>query len=127
MHRHEMIFAVLQYFSFYNNFDTKGMISILHEDIGYKRMTQGKLVESKFGTSEYEQMEYQSSKLYKKREKIIDEIKFVDDWIVVHSSSSYIFADDVLDKSLRGKFVSIKVQSIFHFKDDKIVLIEELN
>lgn len=127
MHRHEMIFAVLQYFSFYNNFDTEGMISILHEDIGYKRMTKGKLVESKFGILEFKEMEYQSSKLYKSREKIIDKIKFVDDWIVVHANSSFIFTDDLADKSLRGKLVSIKVQLVFHFKDDKIVLIEELN
>jgi F420-dependent methylenetetrahydromethanopterin dehydrogenase len=122
-----MISAVLQYFSFYNNFDTEGMISFLHEDIGYKRMSQGKLVESKFGIPEIKQMEYNLSKLYKKREKIIEEIKFVDDWVVVHSNSCYIFADNVSDKSIRGKLVSIKVQSIFHFKDDKIVLIEDIS
>ena len=116
-----------EYINAFNKFDVANMVKDLHEDMEFKNITNGEVNAQLKGKSAFENQLKQGDNLFKKREmKIIDQ-KCENDIIENNVDFKGVLALDIPDGPKAGELIKIKNKSVFHFKNGKIILIEDIN
>ncbi len=116
-----------QYIKAYNEFNIEGMLKNVHPDVEFKNIANNEINVHIKGLETLKKQAEDSTKLLKKREMtIIDQIIEGD---VVENKINFkaILAVDIPDGPKAGELVKLKGRSIFKFKNDKIISIEDIS
>lgn len=111
----------------YNTFDIKGMIKDLHQNIKFENITNGQVDLGTNGIEKFMKQAEFAVDFFKEREVRIIEIKFEDDRIEVFIDYFGILSKDVPDGPNAGDTLRLKGKSIYKFKDNKIICIQDIS
>ena len=127
MNNNDKIKIIENFIHAYNTFDINGMLKNIHKDIKFENISNGQIELATHGIDDFKkQAEYAMTYFKKRREKIID-INFEGDRIVLNIDYYGILAKDLSDELKSGDTIRLKGKSIFKFKDNKIISIQDIN
>lgn len=111
----------------YNSFDIEGMLSLLHPDIHFVNISEGKVDFETHGKAAFEKLARQSAALFKERKQEIIEWKKIEDILEVGIRFQAVLADDLPDGKKKGDIIDIKGKSEYIIKDNLIKLIRDIS
>ncbi|AYB43235.1 nuclear transport factor 2 family protein [Paenibacillus lautus] len=118
---------VEKYVEAYNSFDINGMIALLHEEIEFRNFSNGSVdVETK-GIEEFREIAERSKSLFSHRCQTIGGYSFEDDKLQIEIDYEGILAKDLPNGMKAGEKIHMKGKSVFAFKNDRIVVIEDFS
>lgn len=118
---------VEKYVEAYNSFDINGMIALLHEEIEFRNFSNGSVnVETK-GIEEFREIAERSKSLFSHRCQTIVGYSFEDDKLQIEIDYEGILAKDLPNGMKAGEKIHMKGKSVFGFKNDRIVVIEDFS
>ena len=109
----------------YNTFSLKGMIKDLHNDIKFQNITNGHIDLETNGIEEFTKQAESAIDFFKERKARIIDIKFNDDMVEVSIDYFGILKKDIPDTLRFGETIKLKGKSIYKFKDNKIIAIQD--
>ena len=111
----------------YNTFSLKGMIRDLHYDIKFQNITNGQIDLETNGIEEFTKQAGSAIDFFKERAARIIDIKFINDMIEVSIDYFGILKKDIPDGLRFGDKIKLKAKSIYKFKDNKIISIQDIS
>lgn len=116
-----------QYIKAYNEFDIEGMVKNVHPDVEFKNIANKEINVHIKGLETLKKQAEDSTKLLKKREMTITEQIIEDDVVINKIEFKAVLAVDIPEGPKAGELVKLKGRSIFKFKNDKIISIEDIS
>jgi hypothetical protein len=116
-----------QYFKAYNEFDLEGMMKNIHRDVVFKNYAGGEVNLELNGKLAFKNQIEQAFALFKNREMKIVEQKFGDDIVENKIDFKGVLAMDISDELKKYDLIKLQSNSIFKFKNGKIISIEDMN
>lgn len=116
-----------QYIDSYNKFDLEGMTRNLHRDIVFKNINDGEVTVELYGKPAFKTQIEQAFGLFKKREMKIIEQKFGENMVENKVDFKGVLAVDVPDGPKENELVKIQYNTVFRFKNGRIIAIEDIN
>ena len=126
MNKEEKRTLIEQYIDAYNNFDVQKMLTVIHTDIEFVNISDGKVTASASGIDQFHQMALQSKNLFASRKQRIIRFFEKDNEAVVDLDYEGVFAIDLPNGIKAGESLHIKGCSEFVFKDGKIFRITDI-
>jgi hypothetical protein len=111
----------------YNSFDIDGMLALLHPDVCFKNVSDGKVDAETKGTTEFEKLAKQSASFFSQREQKIISYNEMANKAVLEISYNAVLAADLTDKLKKGDRVVLEGTSEYIFKDDLIISITDVS
>ena len=115
------------YIQAYNTFDIDGMLRDLHEDIKFENISNGQVNLSTNGIEELRNQAEDTKAYFKERNIKIVDFKFKGEIIETEIKYTGILAKDLPGGLKAGNSLRLEGKSIFHFKDDKIIRIQDIS
>lgn len=116
------------YIEAYNRFDTEGMLRDMHDDVQFRNISKGEVNLITHGIRELRNQAEQAKGYFSEREQNITGMMYDgDDQVEVGINFKGILATDFLKDLKAGDKVEIKGKSIFKFKDDKIIDLQDIS
>lgn len=116
-----------QYFKAYNKFDIEGMLKNVHPEVEFKNIAGNETNVHIQGLETLRKQAEDSSKLLKKREMKITEQTIDGDVVKNKIDFKAVLNIDIPDGPKSGELVKLKGESIFKFKNGKIISIEDIS
>lgn len=116
-----------QYISAYNTFDIDRMMSLLHPEIEFKNISQGKVTVKVTGTEEFRAIAEQSKALFKSRKQTINGYDLSKDEVFIEILYEGVLATDLPNGMKPGETINLNGRSQFLFKDGKIARIIDIS
>ena len=116
-----------QYIKAYNEFNIEGMLKNVHPDVEFKNIANNEINVHIKGLETLKKQAEDSTKLLKKREMIITEQVIKGDVVENKIDFKAVLAVDVPNGPKAGELVKLKGKSIFKFKNNKIISIEDIS
>jgi hypothetical protein len=116
-----------EYLSAYNAFDIDGMISTLHEDIEFRNISDGRETASASGADEFRQLAIQSKGIFRSRRQTIKKYELAGDRVSVDIAFEGMPAVDLPGGLKKGEKITLKGNSEFSFKNNKIYRITDVS
>ena len=110
----------------YNTFNIEGMLKDIHEDIIFENMSNGQIDTITTGIDEFKKQAASSITYFKERQEKIIDINFEEDRIELNIDYFGILAKDLSVDLKSGDTLRLKGKSIFRFKDNKIISIQDI-
>jgi ketosteroid isomerase-like protein len=121
MEQNRMLSTIEKFIFFYNAFDINGMLSLLHNDIVFQNISDGKVDTSTKGKTEFQKLAEQSAVLFKSRQQKITNCYFEEDKAVIDIDYEGIIAADLPNGLKAGHKLELKGKSAYTFKDGLIL------
>ena len=118
---------IRKYINSYNNFDVKGMINNLHNDIFFENISNGEINLMTKGINEFHNQAELAKEYFKQREQKILKITFINNSVEVEIDYAGILNIDFPNGLKKGDKLQLRGKSIFKFKDDKIIEIKDIS
>lgn len=116
---------IRKYTEAYNSFDIEGMLSLLHEDIEFRNVSDGVVnVETK-GIREFEQIAEQSKRMFSSRQQTVKDLKISDGVAEAGIDYEGVLAVDLPNGLKAGDALKLTGKSVFRVKENKISVIED--
>ena len=112
--------VIEQYISAYNSSDIDSMMSLLHDEIEFKNISDGEVDSDVTGKSEFRAMAEESKTFFKLRKQTINSYDISDDQASVEISYEGVLATDLPNGMKSGETIRLDGRSEFLFKDGKI-------
>ena len=117
---------IQRYIEAYNAFDVDRMLRLMHDDVIFRNFSDGKVTLTIQGKEELRKQAEQAAAAFSSRRQQWLNFRFVsDDAVEVDIDYEGVLAVDVSEAMKRGEKLQLKGKSVFSFKDDKIVLLED--
>ena len=113
------------YIHSYNSFDIKSMLKDLHKDIKFENISNGQINLATNGIEEFKNQAENAKDYFKEREQKIVDFQYKGDIIEVTIEYIGIAAKDLPNGLKSGDTLKLNGKSIFRFKDDKIISIQD--
>lgn len=127
MEKEEMKKTIDEYVMAYNSFDIEGMLKDIHENVKFRNIIGCDISPDLNGKNDLKIQLLQAKNMLKERELKITDQEFGDNWVENKVKFTGILAADVPKGPKEGEKMELKGRSIFHFKNRKIILIEDIN
>lgn len=115
------------YIDAYNSFDIDRMLSDMHENIKFENISNGEVNLTTNGIEELRNQAEQAKQLFKERKQTITDIKFDDNQVEVKIDYRGILAVDFSNELKTGDVIEVKGNSIFRFKDNKVIELKDIS
>jgi hypothetical protein len=115
------------YIDAYNNFDINRMLLDMHNEIRFENISDGEINLATNGIEELRNQAEQAKQFFKERTQTITDIKFSADQVEVQINYRGILAVDFPNGLKIGDVIELKGNSIFRFKDDKIIELKDIS
>lgn len=116
-----------QYIQAYNEFDIDNMVKNVHPDVEFKNIANGEINVQIHGLKNFKKQAKDSTKLLKKREMTIKDQTINGDVVVNKIDFKAVLNIDFPDGPKSGELIKFKGESVFKFKGDKIISIEDIS
>ncbi|MGC9516733.1 MAG: nuclear transport factor 2 family protein [Methanomicrobiales archaeon] len=116
-----------EYIMAYNNFDIRGMLKNLTDDVEFKNIANNQVNLQIMGKNNLKKQAEQAVKLFKERKMEIVHQKIDGDRVKNNINFRGILARDIPDGPKAGESIEIHGKSIFKFQNGKIISIEDVN
>lgn len=123
--KHQRREIIKDYIISYNEFDIKGMLEHLHQDIIFGNYSDGHLSRRTEGKEAFKEQAESAKAYFESREQKPELWKFNENEVKVDISYLAVLATDLPNGRRAGDTVQMKGVSVFQFKDDKIILIRD--
>lgn len=127
MDKEEMKIVIDEYIDAYNEFNVDEMLKNIHEEVFFKNIVNGKVNLELKGKDALLKQAKEAVNLFKERKMKISEQKIEKDISENKIFFKAVLARDIPDGPKAGETIEIEGKSIFKFKDDKIILIEDIS
>lgn len=118
---------VYSYIRAYNNFDVNAMLAVLHPGIEFKNMADGEVTLRIDGLSAFENQANNALQYFSERQQTITEMHISDEQTEISIDYVATLAVDLPNGLKAGERLVLKGKSIFRFKDDLIISIEDIS
>lgn len=115
------------YISAYNRFDVEGMAKDLHEAVRFRNIAGGEVNLETSGIAAFKEQANRAIPLFREREQRITGIQEHGNQVEVSIAYSAVLATDLSEKLKAGDTIQLQGKSIFQFKEDKIISIEDIS
>lgn len=117
--------AVNNYIHSYNSFDVAGMLKNLDESIIFENISNGKIDLTTNGKDEFTKQAETAKSYFSKRKQTITHWEINGEVVTIDITYDAILAIDLPNGLKPGDSLQLKGQSIFQFKNRKIVKIQD--
>ena len=117
-----MIRAYVQH---YNSFDIDGMVSLLHEEVRFRNVSNGEVTAETSGVEAFRNLAKQSAALFKNRCQKVLSSCFHEDQLEVEIDYEGTLAEDIPGGPKAGELIKLQGFSRFAFQNGKIFAIED--
>lgn len=111
----------------YNTFDIDGMLKDLHEDIKFENISNGQVDLTTNGIEEFKNQAEDAKEFFKERQMNIIDIKFSEDTAEVFIDYFGILAKDLPEGLKSGDTLKLQGRSVYIFKNNKIISIQDIS
>lgn len=111
----------------YNLFDVEGMLKDVHEDVKFENISNGQVDLETFGIEELRKQAEQAKTYFTERKSTITGIGFIDDRVEVDIDYIGILAKDLPNGLKAGDTLKLKGKSIYRFKGNEIISIQDIS
>jgi len=108
------------YIKAYNTFDIDSMLALLHPDIRFTNLSNGKITAQTAGKSEFESLARLSATLYRTRAQTIKSLKITGDKVIAEIHFNAVLAKALSNDVKAGDKLILQGRSEFIFKDGLI-------
>ncbi|WP_347158261.1 nuclear transport factor 2 family protein [Pontibacter chitinilyticus] len=115
------------YINAYNRFDVAGMVKDLHPDIAFENISNGTTNLRLPGISAFKKQAEQAARYFREREQRVKSIYFSHDVAALEIDYTGIVAVDMPNGMKAGATISLQGRSMFYFKDEKIIKIQDIS
>src|SRR5690606_13123439 len=116
---------ITQYLKAYNSFDIDGMLSVLHENITFRNISNQEVTAETNGIHEFRALAEQSAQIFSQRRQEITNITVTGDSASVDINYEGILSADLPNGLKAGATIKLQGKSIYKMKDDKLIWIED--
>ena len=116
-----------EYIKAYNNFDVPGMLATLHPEIEFKNITNGEVTLAIQGIEAFKAQAQQATQFFRQRKQTITQTKFSTQQIEVWIDYQAVLALDLPNGLKAGDALALQGKSIFRFKDNLIIYLEDIS
>ncbi|KPV57577.1 hypothetical protein QJ48_21320 [Paenibacillus sp. A3] len=109
----------------YNSFDMNGMVSLLHEEVRFRNVSNGEVTTETAGIEAFRNLAEQSAALFESRCQKVLSFGFHEDEVEVEIDYESTLAADLPGGPKAGELIRLRGTSRFTFKDGKISAIED--
>ncbi len=117
--------TVQRYITAYNSFDIPGMLATLAPEVEFRNVSDGTVTVATHGIEEFERQAISGTSLFQSRQQKIAALSFTADRVVVDISYRAKLAVDLPNGLKAGESIALKGKSIFKFKGELIIFIED--
>lgn len=114
-----------EYIRAYNNFDVKGMVKNVSENIEFKNTEDGVITLTTNGIQEFKEVAAKAQDFFEKRRQTILDFEFGSNFVIIYINFEAILAQDINENLKAGDSFKVGGKSIFTFKDEQIISIED--
>ncbi|MBT30762.1 MAG: hypothetical protein CMO01_13975 [Thalassobius sp.] len=115
------------YIQGYNSFDVKVMLRDLHHDVVFKNIANGEVTLETEGFEAFKNQAEHTKSFFTEREQKILSFDEKEDSIEIAIDYTGKLAIDLPEGFKTGDTLNLKGKSIFNFKDDKIIEIQDIS
>ncbi len=123
----QMKIIIDQYIKAYNKFDVDNMLKNVHPDVEFKNIANGEINVHIKGIETFKNQVKDSTKLLKKREMKITEQTINGDVVKNKIDFKAVLNINIPNGPKSGELIKIKGESVFKFKNGKIISIEDIS
>ncbi|MDI6725057.1 MAG: nuclear transport factor 2 family protein [Methanobacterium sp.] len=127
MEKEEMKRIIHEYINSYNEFNVARMIKDVHENVEFRNIANGEINLELTGKNALLKQAKESVTMFKEREMKIIEQKIEGNILESKIDFRGVLAIDFPEGPKAGETIEIRGKSIFKFKEDKIILIEDIS
>lgn len=113
------------YISSYNNFDIKGMVRDLDEDIIFENISDDEVTFITEGIKKFKQQAESAKRSFRERKQTIESWHFDEDIVSVKIDYKGVLAADLPNGGKAGVTLELKGTSVFEIKDGKVMRITD--
>jgi len=113
------------YVKSYNNFDIKGMIKDMDNDVVFENIANGKVDLKTEGIVNFRKQAESSKRYFKERKQTIESWSFHEYTVSINIDYEAILDIDLPNSLKRGDILKLKGKSIFEFKKERIIKITD--
>jgi|GEM_PF-833488 len=111
----------------YNRFDVEGMLKDVHNDVVFKHISGGETLHTTRGREALRKQAQEAITYFSKREQQITSIKIEGNRVTADIEFSGLLANDMPDENRVNEAITSAGQSIYTFKHDKIIEINDIS
>ena len=119
--------VVEAYVRAYNQFDIEGMLERLHEDILFENISYGIVTTSTKGIEAFKEQAETAKGFFKERKQTIVNLRISGEVAEADVTYSATLARDLPDGLDAGETINLSGKSVFKFRDDKIIHIQDIS
>lgn len=116
-----------EYICAYNRMDVNGMLSNMHADIRFENISNAEITISLNGIEELRNQAKAAASAFKERKQRIVNLEFHQDHVEVIIAFHGILAMDLPGGLKAGERIDLEGRSIFNFRDDKIISLQDFS
>ena len=113
------------YIRAYNSFDVPGMLLYLHEEVVFRNISNGEVNLSLQGIDAFRVQAERAAKLFGEREQVVLQYQEQENEAEVVIAYRAVLATDLSEELKAGDTLKLKGKTIFGFRQDKIISIED--
>ncbi|GGG27118.1 nuclear transport factor 2 family protein [Pontibacter amylolyticus] len=113
------------YIRAYNSFDVPGMLLYLHEEVAFRNISNGEVNLSLQGIDAFREQAERAAKLFGEREQVVLQYQEQENEAEVVIAYRAVLATDLSEELKAGDTLKLKGKTIFGFRQDKIISIED--
>lgn len=117
--------TIENYIRSYNAFDVEGMIKDLHHDVVFENISNGQVDLTTSGIGEFRKQAEMAKGFFTKREQKVTSWNFNSDTVTIDIDYNGVLAVDLPNGMKSGDTLRLNGQSVFTFKEGKIIRIED--
>jgi hypothetical protein len=115
------------YINAYNHFDIAGMTENLHGDIVFENISQGSVDLRTEGLEAFRDQAEKAVQFFNGRKQTAESWEFQDQRVIIQVNYQAVLAMDLPSGMKAGDTLTLKGQSEFLFKDNKIIGIRDIS
>lgn len=115
------------YIRTYNNFDVEKMLADMHDEIRFENISNGEVNLATNGIAELRGQAEQAKQYFKEREQKNTGIRFINEQVEIDIDYTGIIAIDIPNGLKAGDKIELKGESVFTFKDNKIIKLKDIS
>ncbi|PUA35560.1 hypothetical protein C8Z91_29550 [Paenibacillus elgii] len=113
------------YIRYYNSFDVDGIVSLLHEEVRFRNVSNGEVTTETAGIEAFRNLAVQSAAIFESRCQKVLTFRFHEDQVEVEIDYEGTLAADLPGGPKAGELIKLRGTSRFAFQDGKISTIED--
>ncbi|MCM3268201.1 nuclear transport factor 2 family protein [Paenibacillus elgii] len=113
------------YIRYYNSFDVDGIVSLLHEEVRFRNVSNGEVTTETVGVEGFRSLAVQSAAIFESRCQKVLTFRFHEEQVEVEIDYEGTLGTDLPGGTKAGETIKLRGSSQFSFQDGKISAIED--